>query len=199
MNKILEPSTAKCELSVSSSEYQIRSMPVLSQFDPLLQYSPYWPLANGKPPPGQPPKFFVGNNADCYNTSIVSLIIAALANREQTRLPKPSGRTATFDQIPPSPPVSWNPPANETTPPATIPKEINQLAYYLKTLKETNNYLYYPGVLTDFGPVYQNPRLYNGSNNLVFTSNYGATFRDWLTRDTTHVTNEYVIDFADEE
>lgn len=157
-------------LSCAGGVCAVNGMPVINQGDARIAKSTY-----GK-----------GITADCYDASICSLVLAALANRDLTALPTPSGRTKLFDQIP----------ATEG-----IPKELNQLAW-LENNAGTSQAFYFPEVLADFGPLFQtspDPRVYIPDDDVVFTSDHGATFRDFVSPATTHITNEYVKQLMDND
>lgn len=131
----------------NSGQCTVNGMPVINQDDPRIAQSTYG----------------LKQIADCYDASVCSLVLAALATRDPTMTPM--GRTLEFDRIP-----------------ATngIPKELNQLAWQEHTSGSAHAF-YFSEVLADFGPLYQsspNPRQYNGAATVLYTSDHGAVFRD---------------------
>ena len=173
----------------------VNAMPIISEGDPRVADSIFW--TNVPPIPVPPPagvdsiptwKTFI-QGFSCYDASICSIAIAVLASRNYPGAP--GGRTKVFESIPATDAL----PAPATLP--AIPKELNQLAWQMNTAG-TSQAFYYPEILADFGPVFQpnppeDPFVYAGGSNLVFTSNFGAAFCDVTTLTTAHITDEYVI------
>ncbi len=109
---------------------------------------------------------------------------AVIADANNKITPRSGSRTLTWENI---------------TASRGIPVEINRFAYQL-IFGGTPNALYYPEFLADLGPLYQlstteiDPYNYGKlPASVVFTSNHGVSFRDFVTSNTTHITNQYVI------
>ena len=153
---------------------RVRNMPLISQTDPRVS----------------PQVLYMGNDG-CYDTSIVTVTIAALANRSKAL--QPSGRTKMFDEL---------------TGNQMMPKEIAQLSqqyrwaavHHQETLmQEHGNFkgkvvqpLYFDEVLADFGKIQQSCDPYTyGNCTAPVSNNAGNAFRTFVS--TENITNEYVI------
>jgi hypothetical protein len=153
---------------------RVRNMPLISQGDPRVS----------------PEVLYMGNDG-CYDTSIVTVTIAALANRSKAL--QPSGRTKMFDEL---------------TGNQMMPKEIAQLSQQYRwasvhsqetVMQEHGNFkgkavqpLYFDEVLADFGKIQQSCDPYTYGNCTVpVSNNEGNAFRTFVS--TENITNEYVI------
>ena len=161
-----------CNLAATTC--RVRNMPLLRQGDPRVG-----------------PEVFKMQKDGCYDTSIVTVTVAALANRSKAL--QPSGRTKFFEDIP----------AN-----ANMPKNIAQLfqqyrwaqLYQEETaMKAKGDFpgkmvqpLYFDEVLADFGKIQQSCDPYTyGDCKVPVSNNAGNAFRTLVT--TEAITNEYVI------
>jgi hypothetical protein len=145
----------------------VRNMPLFLQTDPRLDTDVTEMGPNG-----------------CFDTSIATLIITALANRTSTQPLK--GRTKQFADVPAS---------------ATAPKEIEQLSWFYRTAKKAANgvkdvngraiqSLYLSEVLADLGKINESCNPYTFAECKSATNPFGHSFYIYSNGETW--TNEYV-------
>lgn len=136
----------------------VRNMPLLLQTDALIPSSLSHYAAVG-----------------CYDTSTVSVIIAALANRSSSS-PAPAGRTKQFMSI-----------SAVQLPGTTIPKEVRQLTWQYGNAKQQDDgaknfkgkviqRFYFHEVLADFGKVNEDCDPYTYGSCMSTTNSSGHAF-----------------------
>lgn len=123
----------------------------------------------------------------CYDASIMMVALTALANR--AGLPAVAGRTKALEGI-------------QAT--DTIPKRYKQLSWGYRNAMNVKPY-YFHELIADFGPTFGGcieQLLQSGVNNVNYsscglvTSNFGASFKDWVGEET-HVNNAYIKQLMD--
>src|SRR5258708_6543 len=159
--------------NLAGTTCRVRNMPLISQGDPRVS----------------PEVLYMGNYG-CYDASIVTVTIAALANRAKAL--QLSGRTKIFDEL-----TGYK-----------MPKEIAQLSQQYRwaavhhqetVMQEHGNFkgkivqpLYFDEVLADFGKIQQSCDPYTyGNCTAPVSNNEGNAFRTFVS--TENITNEYVI------
>jgi hypothetical protein len=146
----------------------VRNMPLLTQTDPRLDadIKDMGPLG-------------------CYDTSIATVILTALANRTNT-LPL-KGRTKEFAEVPAD---------------GNIPKEVERLSWFYRTAKKASKgekdkngkliqSLYFSEVLADFGKINESCDPYIFANCKSATNQYGHAYYEFA--DGKNWTNDFFI------
>lgn len=166
--KLLGPRKGILECDRPGTTCNVANMPLLSQSDPRIDND-------------------VKDMEDygCYDTSIVTVVLTALADREPSL--NFSGRTRDFSQI---------------TARDLKPKEIEQLSQQYRWAKEHQanvlvgrkiiQPLYFDEVLADFGKINEPCDPYTYGKCAAASNQAGDTFRTFVTNQ--NVTNEYIID-----
>jgi hypothetical protein len=147
----------------------VRNMPLLNQTDPRLDADIKDMGLSG-----------------CYDTSIATVILTALANRTNTQPLK--GRTKEFAEVPAD---------------GSIPKEVEQLSWFYRTAKKAAKgekdkngnpiqSLYLSEVLADFGNINEscNPYIFADCKNT--TNQYGHAYYEFTDKGQ-NWTNDFII------
>lgn len=159
------------ECSRNVDECVIANMPLLWQSDPRID-----------------PDVQSNSTDGCYDTSIVTVILAALANRNQQL--QPGGRTKIFMNIP----------AGEDSHSQPVPKEIKQLSQQYRWQIHSHTDVgvqpfFMTEVVADFGAISQpcNPFVYGNCEK--DTNGAAQAFSTWVTED---IPNIHVINLMKE-